>query len=102
MEMILIFIVIYFAGIITTTLVSINKINEYEEEAQVMNKLYRELEKDYEEQKERANSAEKRATIHFERTEAIERILNQDEKTREFATFTVNKIKEVIQSPNMK
>lgn len=102
MEMILIFIAIYFAGIITTTLVSINKINEYEEETQAMYKLYRELKQDYEELKEVSMNAEQRALIHFRKLQAIERILNQDEKTKEFAVFTVKQLKEVIQSPNMK
>ena len=103
MEMLILGIVI--GGMLVAVLISLttmSKINEYEEETQAMYKLYRELQKEYEELKEVSMNAEQRALIHFRKLQAIERILNQDEKTKEFAVFTVKKLKEVIQSPNMK
>lgn len=96
MEMILIFIAIYFAGIITTTLVSINKINEYEEETQAMYKLYRELKQDYEELKEVSMNAEQRALTHFRKLFAIENIIKKDEEKHEFITETMKKIKKEL------
>lgn len=96
MEMILIFIAFYFAGIITTTLVSINKINEYEEETQAMYKLYRELKQDYEELKEVSMNAEQRALTHFRKLFAIENIIKKDEEKHEFITETMKKIKKEL------
>lgn len=92
-------------GMLVAVLISLttmSKINEYEEETQKMYELYRELEKDYAELKEVSMNAEQRALIHFRKLQAIERILKQAEKTKEFAVFIVKQIKEVIQSPNMK
>lgn len=44
------------------------------------------------------DNAEYRATIHFRKLQAIERILNKAEETKEPAVFIVDKIKEVITS----
>lgn len=41
-------------------------------------------------------NAERRALIHFRKLQTIERILRQDEIKKEFAVFTVKKLKEVI------
>ena len=43
-------------------------------------------------------NAEHRALIHFRKLQAIERILNKAEETKEPAVFIVAKIKEVINS----
>lgn len=43
-------------------------------------------------------NAEHRALIHFRKLQAIERILNKAEETKEPAVFIVDKIKEVITS----
>ena len=90
-------------GMLITSLTATAKITDLMTDIEMNKEVIEDLEKSYKsvsEEKDKLEAqnfaTEKRAVAHFTKLFKIERIIEQDEQKQEFATFTLDKIKKLV------